>query len=108
MNASNADSHIHILGTASLSDSATFDLGGQLIIQNDAADDSEGGFTVDGDFTVTVDGAELAAHILNGRLDVTNTFSLMDSSGNDRISIQGTLDADQVTLSLQFLAHRHR
>ena len=32
---------------------------------------------------------------------MTDTFSLTDTSGDDDISIQGTLDADQVTLSSQ-------
>ena len=46
LTASNDDAHIHIHGTANLTDDATFDLGGQLMIQSTVMD-------VDGDFTVT-------------------------------------------------------
>ena len=94
LTASNDDAHIHIHGTANLTDDATFDLGGQLMIQSTADVD------VDGDFTVTARADEVQ-HILHGDLDVTDTFSLTDTSGDDDISIQGTLDADQVTLSSQ-------
>ena len=32
---------------------------------------------------------------------MTDTFSLTDTSGDDDISIQGTLDADQVNVELR-------